>query len=533
MKNNIFKIINIFLILSLIHILGCKRKKPNTPETPTGPASGYINQNYTFMSSATNPYGDSVSIRFDWGNGYISDWSYYVENDDLVSMSYSWSDTGTYYVKVQAKDMNDATSSWSNGHQIKIMLLTSCWTKIYGGSGDDFGYSVEQTLDGGYIIAGKTNSFGAGNEDIYIIKTDTSGDTVWTKTYGGNDRDEGYSCRQTSDGGYIIVGLTSSFGIGYYSDVYLIRTNAKGDIIWTKTHGGSGTDDGCSVQQTSDGGYIIAGTTSSFGAGHADVYLIKTDTNGDMAWAKTYGGSNGDFGTSVVQISDGSYIITGYTYSFGTGNSYPDIYLIKTDANGDTVWTKTYGGNYLDAGFSVQQTSDEGYIIVGWTTSFGAGGDVYLIKTNANGDPMWTKTFGGSGSEYAYSVQQTSDEGYAITGSTFSFDSGGGDVYLIRTNVNGDTIWTKTYGGSLLDWGYSVQQTSDEGYIITGNTYSFGADERDIYLIKTNANGNTLPPNTSKMTSSISTTHSYLSTVKENKINNRRSKIPFDLRLKR
>jgi len=357
------------------------------------------------------------------------------------------------------------------------------WTKTYGGSDYDRCGSLQQTSNGGYIIVGFTSSFGEGGTDAYLIKADSSGDTLWTKTYGGASYDYGESVQQTSDGKYIIAGGTESFGAGG-SDVYLIKADSSGDTLWTKTYGGGNDDYGKSVQLTSDGGYIIAGRTESFGTGGSDVYLIKADSSGDTLWTKTYGGASHDYGWSVQLTSDGGYIITGYTYSFGAGSD--DVYLIKTDSSGDTLWTKTYGGTNGDYGFSVQQTSDGGYIIAGYTYSLGAGGsDVYLIKADSSGDTLWTKTYGGEDTDYGYSVQQTSDGSYIITGSTWSFGTGYNDVYLIKADSSGDTLWTKTYGGEDTDYGYSVQQTSDGSYIIAGETKSFGAGFTDIYLIKT------------------------------------------------
>jgi len=360
--------------------------------------------------------------------------------------------------------------------------------KTFGGTGNETGYSIQQTVFGGYIIAGRTNSFGAGNYDVYLIRMNAFGDTMWTKTYGGTGNDQGWSVQQTADGGYVIAGLTISFGAGA-QDVYLIKTDANGDTLWTKTFGGTGSDVGYSVQQTADGGYVIAGYTNSFGAGSTDVYLIRTDSTGDTLWTRSYGGANDDFAYSVQQTADGGYIITGNTTNFGVGGS--DIYLIKTDANGDTLWTKTFGGTSNDSGQLVQQTADEGYIIAGNTTNFGAGGsDFYLIKTDSIGDTLWTKTYGGTSDDLGNSVQQTFDGGYIITGYTNSFGAGFIAAYLIKTDSIGDTLWTKTYGGTSGEFPYSVQQTTDGGYIITGYTGSFGTGGNDIYLIKTDANGN-------------------------------------------
>jgi len=357
------------------------------------------------------------------------------------------------------------------------------WTRTYGGSDGDYGESVQQTSDGGYIIAGYTNSFGAGGFDVWLLRTDSSGDTLWTRTYGGTEGDYGYSVQQTSDGGYIIAGMTYSFGAGG-RDVYLLKTDSSGDTLWTRTYGGSDGEEGYSVQQTSDGGYIIGGYTYSFGAGSYDVYLLKTDSSGDTLWTRTYGGSDYDWGYSVQQTSDGGYIIAGGTWSFGAGGG--DVYLLKTDSSGDTLWTRTYGGSDSEEGYSVQQTLDGGYIIAGYTGSFGAGyDDFYLLKTDSSGDTLWTRTYEGTGWDYANSVQQTSDGGYIIAGEIWSYGTVEGDVYLVKTDSSGDTLWTRTYGGSDDDYGSSVQETSDGGYIIAGFTDSFGAGYEDVYLIKT------------------------------------------------
>jgi hypothetical protein len=353
------------------------------------------------------------------------------------------------------------------------------WQKTFGGWNNDCGYSVQQTSDGGYIIAGYTQFFGAGGYDVYLIKTDSEGNLKWQKTFGGRNDDEGYSVQQTSDGGYIIAGYTTSFGGGGY-DVYLVKTDPNGNLLWQKTFG---VGIGWSVQQTSDGGYIIAGETSSFGAGGKDVYLIKTDPNGNQEWQKTFGGNGKDDAGSVQQTTDGGYIIAGFTASFGAG--LVDVYLIKTDSTGNSQWQKTFGGSDNDSGYSVQQTADGGYIIAGWTTSFGAGFyDVYLVKTDPSGNLLWQKTFGGSGFDVGSSVQQTTDGGYIIAGQTKSFGAGAEDVYLIRTDSDGNSVWQKTFGGSGSDEASSVQQTSDGGYIITGWTRSFGAGGDDVYLIK-------------------------------------------------
>ena len=363
------------------------------------------------------------------------------------------------------------------------------WTKTYGGAFFDQAYGVQQTSDGGYIIAGITasSSFSETN-DVYLVKTDSSGNTLWSKTYGGTNSDYARAVQQTSDGGYIIAGDTFSFGAGS-GDVYLIKTDSSGNTLWSKTYGGTNEDSARGVQQTSDGGYIVVGTTMSLGGSFYDVYLIKTDSSGNATWTKTFGGAAYDFGYAVRQTSDGGYIIAGSTMSFGAG-SY-DVYLIKTDASGNTLWTKTYGGTGSDQAYAVQQTSDGGYIVAGLTWSSGAGScDVYLVKTDSSGNTLWTKTYGGTGIDQAYAVQQTSDGGYIVAGLTYSFGAGSYDVYLVKTDSSGNTLWLKTYGGTGSDQAFAVQQTSDGGYIVAGITDSFGAGGSDAYLIKTDSNGN-------------------------------------------
>jgi hypothetical protein len=344
--------------------------------------------------------------------------------------------------------------------------------KTYGGTNDDDGSFIQQTTDGGFIIAGSTSNFGAGGFDAYLIKTDSMGDTLWTKTYGGTYDDYVNAVQQTTDGGYIVAGFTYEFGAGS-SDIYIIKTNANGNTLWTKTFGTTYYEEGYFAQQTLDGGYIIAGGSD----------LIKTDINGDTLWTKTFD----NLCESVQQTTDGGYIITGTT-----GMTGGDFYLLKTDTGGNVLWKKAFGGSSSDFAHCVRQTMEGGYIISGQTTSFGAGGqDLYLIKTNNNGDTLWTKTYGGSGGEYdGHYINQTVDGGYIFPAYTGSFGFGGGDAYIVKTDMNGNILWTKSFGGTNSDYVMSAQSTTDGGYVMCGSTRSFGSGYKDIYLIKVDSNGN-------------------------------------------
>lgn len=277
--------------------------------------------------------------------------------------------------------------------------------------------------------------------------------------------------------------MTKSFGIGV-GDVWLLKTDANGDTLWTKTYGGTGYDGGESVDMTSDGGYIVVGWTNSF-VGNWDFYFIKIDAYGDTLWTKAYDDGTANAAFSGQQTHDGGYIATGFS------GGWEDVLLVKTDPNGDTLWTRIYGGYDWEYMRSVKQTLDGGYILAGWTWSFGAGWeDVYIIRTDSIGDTLWTRVYGGTSYDEGYSVVPAAGGGYLVVGYTNSFSVGYSDVWILRLDANGDTIWTKTYGGMLSDQAREVQKTHDGGYVIVGYTGSFGAGGRDVYLIKTDVNGN-------------------------------------------
>ena len=375
------------------------------------------------------------------------------------------------------------------------------WNKTFGGTGTDGLVSVQQTSNGDYILAGCTDSYGAGGFDFWLVKTDFNGNKQWNKTYGGTNRDEADSVQQTSDGGYILTGKTSSYGAGL-SDFWLVKTDSDGNKEWDKTYGGTNSDEADSVQQTSDGGYILAGLTTSYGAGLSDFWLVKTDPDGNKEWDKTFGGSSYECAQSVQQTSDGDYILAGFTTSYGAGKD--DFWLVKTDSSGNEVWNKTFGGTNDDYAHSVQQTIDGGYILAGYTYSYGGGFyDAWLVKTDPDGNKEWDKTFGGSSYECAQSVQQTSDGGYILAGYTDSYGGGSYDIWLVKTDPDGNKEWDKTFGGSSYECAQSVQQTSDGGYILAGYTDSYGGGSYDAWLIKVGGVYTPTPTSTSTPTGCI------------------------------
>jgi len=376
---------------------------------------------------------------------------------------------------------------------ILVPMLTSAVTfeRYYGGHHHQKGYTVHATSDGGYAIIGSTAA-----AKIYFVKTDSLGDTLWTKSYyyGGYAHiDIGYSFQSLSKEGYIITGYKdSSYSLPPYPDLRLIKISSSGDSIWTKLYGGDSLDIGYWIEITPDSCFIIVGETKSFGQGNSDVWLIKTDSVGNILWSKTYGGASYDMGRVVKNTPDGGFIIVGSTYSFGNG--FRDVYLIKVDSLGNLIWQKAYGGDGYEWGHDVEVTTD-GYIICGQTNSFGFGAqDILLIKTDTLGDTIWMRTYGGPFDDIGYAVTPTHDGGYAICGYTDSYGAGGGDLYLFKVDSLGNQLWSKTYGGVKEDCGYDVEEVRDCGFIITGYTYSSPNDtlHSDLYLIKTDSLGNVM-----------------------------------------
>jgi hypothetical protein len=358
------------------------------------------------------------------------------------------------------------------------------WEKTIGGDQSEWGASLQQTFDRGFIITGGTESFDAEFVDILLMKTNSDGDTLWMKIFGGPGRDEGLSVQQTADSGYIVFANKPILG-GVSWDVMLIRTDKDGDTLWTRTFGDSAFDIINDGIQTTDSGFVFTGYTETLDIGSIDVWCVKTDSNGDTLWTRTFGGTQAEQGKTVQQTSDGGYIIAGYTASYGSGS--PDFWLVKTDGSGDTLWTKAYGGSDWDICYAVQQTSDGGYIATGSTASFGEGDhDVWIIKTDANGDTLWTNVIGGSEEDQGRAVHQISDDGYIIAGFTESFGNGSRDGWLIRTDINGDTIWTRTFGDENWDQFRSIIVTPERNYIITGDFESVSnPGQTDLWLIKT------------------------------------------------
>jgi hypothetical protein len=357
----------------------------------------------------------------------------------------------------------------------------------FGGSSDDVGYSVKQTNDGGYIMAGYTESFGIGSSDVWLVKTNSFGIEEWTQTYGGIGADMGKYIQITSDGGFIITGSTHTYTDNNV-DLYLIKTDESGNEIWSQTFGGLSQDIGECVKETMDGGFIITGEiiipdASGGGDNNRDMYLIKTDINGIEQWSNNFGGDYRDKGYSVVQSSDGGYVVAGYYGTLDSSSDYnQEMWVLKTDSEGLEEWNQTYGGVYSDVGYSLIEAEDGGFVITGMAD----GGDTWLLKIDYDGMEEWSHTYLENNNNHGNFVEQTSDGGFIIAGVT------GGEGLLIKTNSAGEDEWRQFLGGAGADWFNSVHQTNDGGFILSGSTRSFSFGQRDAYLVKTDPEGNTI-----------------------------------------
>jgi hypothetical protein len=387
----------------------------------------------------------------------------------LLIISLSISGIGT-----RAFGLNQAESP---NYQANIII-----DQTIGGSYLDYAYSVINTSDGGFALAGYTYSDGAGSSDMWLVKTDDTGQVEWEQNYGGTKSDYGFSIIATIDGGYVLGGGTESYGAGN-TDMWLVKTDNQGEIEWNQTFGGIEDDYAFPTVQTSDEGFLLGGRTHSFGAGDSDMCLVKINNQGEIEWNHTYGGKSADSGDDVIIASDGGYVIVGGTESYGTGVA--DMWLVKTNPLGEIEWNHTYGGINEDRATAVLMASDRGYVITGLTQSFGAGNrDMWLVKTDSSGQPEWNQTFGGKENDLADSLIATTNGGYALAGRTESFGAGSEDMWLVKTNSSGQMEWNQAFGGSEEDAAYSVIEIAMNEYVLVGRTTSQGIWDADLWLLK-------------------------------------------------
>lgn len=361
-----------------------------------------------------------------------------------------------------------------------VFIAQNTFMKIYPTTYDKSAREVLPMSDGGYIMAGYTNDSDINDCNVYVLKTNSNGDTLWTHTYGGAKPDYAYSMLLASDGNYFILGYTQSYGPGDH-DIYLLKINPTGGEIWHKTYGTSSNEEGREIIPTSDGNYMIVGSTEvNTNVASGDICLIKIDVNGAVLWTKYYGGSNKENGNSVKQMPDGGYIVTGQTFTWGSNG---DAYVVRTNSSGDTLWTKYYGGPNVDEGISIVQNGDGSSTFIVRDSSYGAGDiDTRITKIDQNGGITWSKIYGGTQKDTPKRIRSTSDGGYIVGSISRSFGWINPDMWLLKLTATGDTSWTRHYGGSDHEHCYDVKQASDGGYLACGHSKSYSPGQKIMFL---------------------------------------------------
>lgn len=349
------------------------------------------------------------------------------------------------------------------------------WERTYGGEGSDYCTSLIQTADGGFAMAGYTRSFGAGNADFWLVRTNSDGDSLWSRTYGGNSDDICSSIIQTPDEGFTLAGYTQSFGAGGM-DFWLVRTNSDGDSLWSRTFGGERSDICHSMSRTAENGFALAGGTLSFSSGGFDFWIVNVNADGDSLWSSSFGTGMPEICSSIICLEDSGFALSGYCTEFNY-----DFWLVRTNSDGDSLWSKSYASEEQDVCLSLIETTDRGFALAGSTG--GSGGfndqDVWLVRTDVNGDSIWSSTYGSPGSDRCISLIQANDGGFVMATRTSTVGQVGNSLGVVKTDAEGDSLWTFSFGHSCT----SIIQIADGGFTIAGSSYREGSS--DFYLVKT------------------------------------------------
>ncbi|MCE3277985.1 MAG: hypothetical protein K0S44_176 [Bacteroidetes bacterium] len=364
------------------------------------------------------------------------------------------------------------------------MLFFTCvlkaqitFEKSYGGPGSEFAWGTTQCADGGSISVGSTDSYGAGILDVYVVRTSVNGSVLWTKTFGGSNMEFGTSIIKTADNNFLLTGYTNSFGNGF--DIYVIKIDEGGNLLWSATYGGVGDQMAYGIENNGSG-CVITGKTDSYGVGDFDGFILALQNDGSVNWFKNYGGINEECFTSIKRTSDNGFCLAGTTTSFGSG--FQDGYVLKVDNEGNKEWSKAFGGSDTDYTSSVKQTADGNYIITGGSYSYGPGsGDALIVKLNSYGEVIWQNTFGGPGVDSGNDIIEAGNGGYVMLGHTGS-SSDNFNVYIIKTTVNGDIEFSRSFGDNGSDIGYHIERAGSTGYVICGELNG------QVYLLKLNSN---------------------------------------------
>ena len=376
-----------------------------------------------------------------------------------------------------------------NGPPVDQGFLRTFGTTFY-----DYGWGVDETFDGGAIIVGAKEYRSDRTRDILLVKVDENGFGLWEKSFGGSNNEEGYAVKQCMDGGFILAGYSTSYGAA--ADIYVVKTDPYGIKEWDKVYGGNNLDRAYEIIETHDGHFIIVGVTNSPGISHGndDIWLQKIDGQGNTVWRNAYGESNHEVGYDVVELPDGGFLVLGYKNFYDVSGK--DIYLIRTDSVGTIVWAKTYGSSMVfdEIGYSIHEAYPSGYLICASTNSRDNGWfDPQVIKIDYDGNMQWSAIYNGSGRSHTrWVATPTYDGGAAIIGTTTYYHTNEGDnedIYLIKIDQQGQELWNIGFEGGDSDWGWSIVETCINDLLIVGSTKSYGRGLFDIILMNTNEFG--------------------------------------------
>ena len=377
---------------------------------------------------------------------------------------------------------------------LSAQSLQVIWEKTYDAGDFEYPATVIPSRDTSLLICGNKINTADGNSDILLIKTDSFGNILWQSLYGGSRDDISVSVFENSDKTYLVIGSTNSFShMTFDYDIYLLKLSANGDTLWTKTVENDSTyERAYSSIITADNNILVVGTVQSFSDGIQNMLVIKMNKNGNIIWEKTFGGDVSEIGESVLETIDNGFLITGETTSFGISTPfYTNVYLVRTDANGDSLWTRYYGNTWYDYSRSIIAVDDNSYIVSGWYATNGAEvSDFYTLRIQDNGDTTWTYLYGGGGYEYSFDIIKTGNNEFILIGNTNSSGAGSYDIYLVNIDSSGDTLWTKTFGSAIYENAKGALKTDDGHYIIYGDRKPHShSNVSDILLAKINLNG--------------------------------------------
>ena len=434
---------------------------------------------------ASNQY---LQEYIDAGANYLGEGLLPVIDGNIITTTrgqYYQSENCEAILTVLAEKQTSTISSNGSIYSANAESRDAIWTRTFGGAYADGGRALCETAEGGFIITGYTYSSGAGESDVLVLRTDDLGELIWSKTIGGCGWETGNSVCLLPDGGYVIAGETTSGQAGS-RDMYLIRLDSSGNILWEKTFGGSGVDTAESVCTTQNGDILVCGYTESFGNGESDIYVVKTDSDGEVLWEKTFGGAGPETGDCIVPDVNNNFLIAGSTGSY---TSNRDAFLVQIDSEGELIWSDYYGDEGGEEGYdratSVCLLSDGGYALAGESNGDDFCG-AFLVKADSLGNEIFVNCYGDGFYDYGRDVIESEDGGIIICGSTKSYPNCENDIYLFKTTPDGQLVWEKTFGTEgKSEWGEAICRTSDGNYVILGQTESYGSGGFDVWLIKT------------------------------------------------